>query len=131
MLPSEGLSKLSIVSHRTAKTNFFRYARQDSYRVTATSSTNNVSVAAWIPQTASFPAGGNLAMQIINNANAERSFPISIDGLQLISNYTVLLLNNDFNLAKNHSLFVMDGTNITATIPPTSMVVFALDAIWS
>lgn len=70
-------------------------------------------------------------MQIINNASVERTVPISIVDLQSISNYTVLLLNNDFDLAKNDSLLVVDGADITATIPARSLVVFALDAIWT
>lgn len=108
-----------------------RYARPDSYRVTATSTTENVTVAAWTPQLGSFPAGGNLAMQIINNASAERTVPISIDDLQSVSNYTVLLLNNDFDLASNDSILVVDGSNITVTMPARSLVVFALDGVWS
>ncbi|CAN8105556.1 unnamed protein product [Discula destructiva] len=110
---------------------FGRYARQTSYRITATSTTENVTVAAWIPQIDSFPAGGNLAMQMINNASVERTVPITIDSLQAISNYTTLILNNDFDLANNASLVVVDGTTITATIPPRSLVVLALDAVWS
>lgn len=70
-------------------------------------------------------------MQIINNGSVERSVPITIESLETISNYTVLLLNNDFDLAANDSLVVVDGTGITATIPPKSLVVLALDAVWS
>lgn len=70
-------------------------------------------------------------MQIINNASVERTVPISISDLQSISNYTVLLLNNDYDLAENNTLLVIDGTNITATIPARSLVVFALDAVLS
>lgn len=90
-----------------------------------------MTVAAWIPQLTSFPAGGNLALQMINNASTEKTVPISIADLQSISNYTVLLLNNDYDLAKNDSILVVDGTNITATIPPRSLVVFAIDGVWS
>ncbi|KAK7737860.1 hypothetical protein SLS53_006237 [Cytospora paraplurivora] len=108
-----------------------KYARQDSYRVTAKSTTDNVTVAAWTPQTDSFPAGGNLAMQVINNADVARTVPIKIDNLQIVNNSTVLLLNNDFDLESNDTLVVIDGTNITATIPPRSLVVLAFDAVWS
>lgn len=107
-----------------------RYARQDSSRVTATSTTDNITVAAWVPQTATFPAGGNLAMQIINNADEERTVPISIDQLRDITNYTALLLNNDFDLAESDSVVETNGTGITATIPPRSLVVLAMDAVW-
>lgn len=111
-------------------TSVHRYARQDSSRVTATSTTDNVTVAAWVPQAATFPAGGNLAMQIINNADEERTVPISIDQLREITNYTALLLNNDFDLAESDSVVETNGTGITATIPPRSLVVLAMDAVW-
>lgn len=107
-----------------------RYARQESSRVTATSTTDNVTVAAWVPQTASFPAGGNLAMQIINNADDEKVVPITIDQLKEITNYTALLLNNDFDLAESDSVVEANGTTVTATIPPRSLVVLAMDAVW-
>ena len=107
-----------------------RYARQDSSRVTATSTTDNVTVAAWVPQTESFPAGGNLAMQIINNADDEKVVPINIDQLTAITNYTALLLNNDFDLAESDSVVETNGTAVTATIPPRSLVVLAMDAVW-
>lgn len=107
-----------------------RYARQDSSRVTATSTTDNVTVAAWVPQTESFPAGGNLAMQIINNADDEKVVPINIDQLKEITNYTALLLNNDFDLAESDSVVEANGTAVTATIPPRSLVVLAMDAVW-
>lgn len=109
---------------------FHRYARQNSSRVTATSNTDNVTVAAWTPQAAKFPAGGNLAMQIINNADEEKIVPVSIDKLTEITNSTALLLNNDFDLAESDSVVEIDGTTITATIPPRSLVVLALDAVW-
>lgn len=99
--------------------------------MTATSTTENVTVAAWTPQTSSFPAGGNLAMQLINNADVEQTVPISIGYLQSITNSTVLLLNNDFNLTTNGSLVTIDGVSVTATIPPRSLVVLAVDAVWS
>lgn len=70
-------------------------------------------------------------MQIINNGTVERIVPITIEGLQGISNYTVLLLDNDSDLESNGTLVVVDGTDITATIPAKSLVVFALDAVWS
>lgn len=107
-----------------------RYARQDSSRVTATSTTDNVTVAAWIPQAATFPAGGNLAMQIINNADEERTVPITIDQLTEITNYTALLLNNDFDLAESDSVIATNGTTVTATIPPRSLIVLAMDGVW-
>lgn len=107
-----------------------RYARQDSSRVTATSTTDNVTVAAWVPQTESFPAGGNLAMQIINNADDEKVVPITIDQLKEMTNYTALLLNNDFDLAESDSVVEANGTTLTATIPPRSLVVLAMDAVW-
>jgi hypothetical protein len=107
-----------------------RYARQGSSRVTAISTTDNVTVAAWTPQEASFPAGGNLAMQIINNADEEKIVPVNIDQLTEITNSTALLLNNDFDLAESDSVVEINGTTITATIPPRSLVVLALDAVW-
>ncbi|KAG8167567.1 hypothetical protein KVR01_003256 [Diaporthe batatas] len=109
---------------------FGRYARQSSSRVTATSTTDNVTVAAWTPQEAAFPAGGNLAMQIINNADEEKIVPITIDKLTDITNSTALLLNNEFDLAESDSVVEINGTAITATIPPRSLVVLALDAVW-
>lgn len=98
--------------------------------MTATSTTDNITVAAWIPQAASFPAGGNLAMQIINNADEERVVPINIDQLSEITNYTALLLNNDFDLAESDSVVETNGTLVTATIPARSLVVLAMDAVW-
>lgn len=81
--------------------------------------------------TDSFPAGGNLAMQLINNETTERIVPISIDYLQAINNYTLMLLNNDYDLENNDSLVMIDGVNVTITIPSKSLVVLALDAVWS
>lgn len=98
--------------------------------MTATSTTDNVTVAAWVPQSASFPAGGNLAMQIINNADEEKTVPITIDQLAEISNYTALLLNNDFDLAESDSVIAANGTIVTATIPARSLVVLAMTAVW-
>lgn len=98
--------------------------------MTATSTTDNVTVAAWVPQAASFPAGGNLAMQIINNADEERIVPIDIDQLTEITNYTALLLNNDFDLAESDSVVETNGTNVTATVPPRSLIVLAMNAVW-
>lgn len=69
-------------------------------------------------------------MQIINNADEERTVPISIDQLRDITNYTALLLNNDFDLAESDSVVETNGTSITATIPPRSLVVLAMDAVW-
>lgn len=69
-------------------------------------------------------------MQIINNADEERTVPISIDQLRDITNYTALLLNNDFDLAESDSVIETNGTGITATIPPRSLVVLAMDAVW-
>lgn len=108
-----------------------RYARPDSFRVTATSTIDNVTVAAWTPQVGSFPAGGNLAMQMINNAAVEKTVPISVAYLESITNSTVLILNNDYNLTKDESIVIIDGANITATIPARSLVVLAVDAVWS
>lgn len=70
-------------------------------------------------------------MQLINNADINRTIPISINNLDSISNYTAQLLNNDFNLTEHDSLVTIDGTNITVAIPPRSLVVLALDAVWS
>lgn len=114
---------------------FGRYARPGSARVTATSSVDNVTVAAWTPEllTDRFPAGGNLAMQLINNGTVDQTFSVTIDALESISNYTTLLLNNDFDLVANGTLVVVadDGTGIQATVPAKSLVVLALDAVWS
>lgn len=81
--------------------------------------------------TDSFPAGGNLAMQIINNGTDDQTISVNIDYLEEISNYTVLLLNNDYDLAANHSLVVVDGTDVKATIPAKSLIVFSMDAVWT
>lgn len=70
-------------------------------------------------------------MQLINNETTARVVPVSIDYLESITNYTVMLLNNDFDLEKNKSLVTVDGVNVTITIPSKSLVVFALDAVWS
>lgn len=99
--------------------------------MTATSTIENVTVAAWTPQAGSFPAGGNLAMQLINNASVQKTVPVSIDYLESVTNSTVLILNNDYNLTRDDSLVVIDGANVTATIPPRSLVVLAMDAVWS
>lgn len=114
---------------------FGRYARPGSARVTASSSVDNVTVAAWIPdtQTDRFPAGGNLAMQLINNGTVDQTFAVTVDALQGVNNYTVLLLNNDFDLVANGTLVVVadNGTEIQAMVPAKSLVVLALDAVWS
>lgn len=112
---------------------FGRYARPGTARVTATSAVDNVTVAAWRPevQTDSFPAGGNLAMQLINNGTVDQTFSVSIGAIEGISNYTALLLNNDFDLTENGTVVAVDGTGITATVPAKSLVVLALDAVWS
>lgn len=100
--------------------------------MTATSTIDNVTVAAWTPQIGSFPAGGNLALQLINNADVQKTVPVNIDYLESITNSTVLILNNDYNLTKpDESLVTIDGANVTATIPPRSLVVLAVDAVWS
>lgn len=112
---------------------FGRYARPGTQRLTATSSVDNVTVAAWAPSvhTDNFPAGGNLAMQLINNGTVDQTFSVNIDALESISNYTALLLNNDFDLAENGTVVTVDGTAITATVPAKSLVVVALSAEWS
>lgn len=69
-------------------------------------------------------------MQIINNADEEKIVPINIDKLTEITNSTALLLNNHFDLAESNSVVKIDGTTVTATIPPRSLVVLALDAVW-
>lgn len=69
-------------------------------------------------------------MQIINNADEEKIVPVNIVKLTEITNSTALLLNNDFDLAESDSVVEIDGTTITATIPPRSLVVLALDAVW-
>lgn len=69
-------------------------------------------------------------MQIINNADEEKTVPITIDQLKEVTNYTALLLNNDYDLAESHSVVETNGTGITATIPPRSLVVLAMDAVW-
>lgn len=84
--------------------------------------------------TDSFPAGGNLAMQLINNGTVDQTFSVTIDALESISNYTALLLNNNFNLTANDTIVTVDGGNgtaIQATVPAKSLVVLALDAVWS
>lgn len=69
-------------------------------------------------------------MQIINNADEEKVVPINIDQLREITNYTALLLNNDFDLAESDSVVAANGTAITATIPPRSLIVLSMDAVW-
>lgn len=69
-------------------------------------------------------------MQIINNADEEKIVPVDIAQLTEITNSTTLLLNNDFDLAESDSVVDINGTTITATLPPKSLVVFALDAVW-
>lgn len=69
-------------------------------------------------------------MQIINNADEERTVPINIDQIKEITNYTALLLNNDFDLTESDTVIETDGTAVTATIPPRSLVVLAMDAVW-
>lgn len=112
---------------------FGRYARPGTARVTATSSVDNVTVAAWTPEvlTDTFPAGGNLAMQLINNGTVDQTFSVAVDALESISNYTALLLNNDFDLAENGTIVAVDGMEIQATVPAKSLIVLALDAVWS
>lgn len=69
-------------------------------------------------------------MQIINNADEERIVPINIGQVTEITNYTALLLNNDFDLAESDSVVETNGTAVTATIPPRSLIVLAMDAVW-
>lgn len=116
---------------------FGRYARPGTARVTATSAVANVTVAAWTPElrnTDAFPAGGNLALQLINNGTVDQTFAVEVAGGALagVSNYTALLLNNDADLEPvEDGTVVVDGTAITATVPAKSLVVLALDAVWS
>lgn len=112
---------------------FGRYARPGTARVTATSSVDDVTVAAWTPEvlTDTFPAGGNLAVQLINNGTVDRTFAVAIDALASVGNYTARLLNNDFDLAENGTIVAVDGTEIQATVPAKSLIVLALDVVWS
>lgn len=108
---------------------FGRYARPGSERVSANTTAANVTVAAWIAN-GSFPAGGNLAVQLINNADEDRAVTLDVSAIESVNNMTVYLLNNDFDLALNESLAQASGLNVTATIPPRSLVILALDATW-
>lgn len=77
-----------------------------------------------------FASGGNLALQIINNADETSAAPVVIDSIVRIENATAYLVNNDFNLAENASLVEFEGVNLTVTVPPRSLVVLALDGVW-
>lgn len=112
---------------------FGRYARPGTARVTATSAVDGVTVAAWTPEllaTDTFPAGGNLAVHLLNNGTADQTLSVTIAALASVSNHTAWLLNNEADLAPDGTLVAVDGTAITATVPAKSLVVLALDAVW-
>lgn len=124
------INDTNIISKRYyAYAAFGRYARPGSQRVYASSTAANVTVAAF-SSADGFEAGGNLALQIINNADETSSVPVVLDSVTHISSATAYLVNNDFNLAENSSLVALEALDMVVTVPARSLVVLAVNGTW-
>ncbi|KAK9776172.1 putative Glycoside hydrolase superfamily [Seiridium cardinale] len=121
------INETNIVSKRFyAYAAFGRYARPGSDRVYANSTVANVTVSAF-SSADGFDAGGNLALQIINNADETSTSAVAVTSIDEIYAATAYLVNNDFDLAENASLVEYEGTSLTVTIPPRSLLVVAIN----
>lgn len=120
------VNETNIISKRYyAYAAFGRYARPGSERVYASSSVANVTVAAF-KSAEGFAAGGNLALQIINNADDDASVPVSVENISQINNATAYLVNNDHDLAEDAGLVKYDGASLTVNVAARSLVVVAI-----
>ncbi|KAH6655804.1 glycoside hydrolase superfamily [Truncatella angustata] len=124
------INDTNIVSKRYyAYAAFGRYARPGSERVHASSTVSNVTVAAFTAAEG-FAAGGNLALQIINNADETAAVPVVVDTIMQINSATAYLVNNDYDLAEDATLVEIEGTSLAVTVPARSLAVLVVDGQW-
>jgi O-glycosyl hydrolase len=98
---------------------FFRFARPGSVRVDATSSAENLYVSSFVNP------NGTLAIPVINEAHFQRSVDISLTGHTLnMKKATAYLADNTHNNTVVVATYTLNGTGLTASVPPRSMMTF-------
>jgi folylpolyglutamate synthase/dihydropteroate synthase len=72
-----------------------------------------------------FPDGGSVAIQIINNGPKDVAIPVTLQGVEKVKDVKTYLLDNKHNLGAV-KMCARQGDKILATVPSLSMIVMSI-----